>query len=558
LIYWQAAPPGASIYTKPNIFFPLCFTTQFRPMSGVGELATAPRVRIAWGPPAGVDGQHPHGSEEDFMGLTVYTGPVSWDQVPHCRVPPAIEFGVLQGYTLAHFALLMRTPKEILAFGLKDFLRPDAIALGVGYKDKRGQNAVAFDLTKPKKDKADAIAFVANSSKVGRAFDRLAFGVEAEMRSGRGRGIIAFAAGAGGVSQKGKDILAFGANYKMKGVGVDRLAFLCVAEPPTLLRGGDIIAFGAQGGDGMGTGNIIAFNASLGPLVDGHCPIALSCSRGSNNVHITDNASDMNINGMFLPIAGSQFSSPANTNVFTIKDSHGVTLPSSCIVVDQAGQNVIVLLTKPPGANLGAVYAQCSNTSGDSGAPVRVATFVNMNAQWIDTFNDDDAKPLNQHHADFSYESDAYTNIADGLIIKGAGVGLDGGGGTGISKFMNNAAPGIAFFDMLLNHTTGANVGIGIDDQFGGGLFAVAILNNDDTVYLHGTDDSPRAAFTPNTWHRFTYERYQGYAAWSINGISTFAGVQFTPFMYYYLQMDRGAGGPAINYITTLRVENNT
>lgn len=89
-IVFYEAPPGATVYDKPNIFFPLNFTTQLRLMSGVGELSTTPRVRTPWGPPGGPDGQDVHGSEDDFMGLTIDTGPVDWEDVPSCRVPPTV------------------------------------------------------------------------------------------------------------------------------------------------------------------------------------------------------------------------------------------------------------------------------------------------------------------------------------------------------------------------------------------------------------------------------------------------------------------------------------
>ncbi len=93
VIRWYFAPEGAEIYPHSNIFFPLNQTLQYRPTTGVGELALGSRLWRRGDPPPTVEGLEAHGTQADFLGQTLYEGPVPISEVPGCRLPLCIELG---------------------------------------------------------------------------------------------------------------------------------------------------------------------------------------------------------------------------------------------------------------------------------------------------------------------------------------------------------------------------------------------------------------------------------------------------------------------------------
>lgn len=93
-IRYYFARPDAQVYLKPHVFFPLSQTLQHKPTTGVGELWTGRYPWSAGRLPSGPKGDAVDGTEEDFRGESVYTGPVAWTNVPECRWPILITLHV--------------------------------------------------------------------------------------------------------------------------------------------------------------------------------------------------------------------------------------------------------------------------------------------------------------------------------------------------------------------------------------------------------------------------------------------------------------------------------
>lgn len=86
-IRYYFAKPDAAVYLKPHVFFPLSQTRQFHPVDGVGELWTGAYPWSGGRLPTGPKGDAVDGTDEDFLGITPWTGPADWRHVPDCRIP---------------------------------------------------------------------------------------------------------------------------------------------------------------------------------------------------------------------------------------------------------------------------------------------------------------------------------------------------------------------------------------------------------------------------------------------------------------------------------------
>lgn len=117
------APPGAAVYTAPQVFHPLSQILQFKPTDGVGELCPSKRPWSNGATPMLAGGDAVHGTADDFAGLTVFSQPITLDQVPACRLPPAIGFSAKSTFLPANPAIAILAerdaipPNPTMAFG---------------------------------------------------------------------------------------------------------------------------------------------------------------------------------------------------------------------------------------------------------------------------------------------------------------------------------------------------------------------------------------------------------------------------------------------------------
>lgn len=119
------------------------------------------------------------------------------------------------------------------------------------------------------------------------------------------------------------------------------------------------------------------------------------------------NTADICADATTITITGTNFVTPATDNTVTLTDAGAANV--TCTVASGTSTSLVLTLTAPPIANLGALECFVLNANGLSNT-AQVATVIDCDEQiWFDTFTDTNGTALTAHAPDISPGGAVYT-----------------------------------------------------------------------------------------------------------------------------------------------------